>query len=202
MSGDAATLSSGVAWTRGGQCTGPTLARRPFFPGPRPPKVAPVPVAATRSPPSILLSLHVLGLVFASFFSLFLPYPLAHCTPSNAFGSYTRCAFNNSSYPLLTPNPHPLAITRTSPVSAALIIPRSVRANTHPSIHPSPDQDHHHREHAAAAITATTRPVTLAQTRPPARVKRCTNQPLSQTTHLQSFPAVPKLTLRPVIHDP
>jgi hypothetical protein len=41
MSGDAATLFSGVAWTRGGQCTGPTLASRPFFPGLVPQKSRP-----------------------------------------------------------------------------------------------------------------------------------------------------------------
>ena len=39
--------------TRGGQCTGPTLAGSPLLSRPPPPKVAPVPVAAT-APPSLV----------------------------------------------------------------------------------------------------------------------------------------------------
>lgn len=72
---------------------------------------------------------------------LFLPYLLSALSQT-PLATYTRCAFNNSSYPLLTTNPHPLAITRTSPVSAALIIPRSVE---HLSVCQPLDQHNHHR---------------------------------------------------------
>jgi hypothetical protein len=72
---------------------------------------------------------------------LLLPYLLSALSQT-PLATYTRCAFNNSSYPLLTTNPHPLAITRTSPVSAALIIPRSVE---HLSVCQPLDQHNHHR---------------------------------------------------------
>jgi hypothetical protein len=78
----------------------PNPRQSPLLSRPRPPKVAPVPVAATASPPSILSLAHVLGLVFASFFLSSSYHP---STLSNAFGSYTRCALT-SSYQLLTTN--------------------------------------------------------------------------------------------------
>jgi hypothetical protein len=178
MNGDAATLFSGVAWTRGGQCTGPTLARRPFFPGPRPPKSrarsCSSHLKSTSHPP--LAPRTWLGVCFL----LSLPSFNTHCTLSNAFGSYTRCAFT-SSYPLHLTTHKPTSIGyHTNVASLSSFNNTKVSQCEHPPIHPPIARPG--PSHAAAAITATTRHVTLAQTRPPARVKRCTNQPLSQTT--------------------
>jgi hypothetical protein len=78
MSGDAATL---LFWCFLGRAAANAPAQpspvAPSFPASSP-KSAPVPVAATASPPSILSLAHVLGLVFASFFpsSSFLTYYL------------------------------------------------------------------------------------------------------------------------------
>jgi len=142
--------------------------------------------------------LHVLGSVFtsSSFSSSFVTH--YHCTLSNAFGSYTRCA-SNSSYPIQPPIPYPLAITREPPVPAALIIPRSVRTCINPS----------GTQHSTTSTRPSTPPLSSPalwhfpkHDRPPAHAKRRTSQPLSQTTQLRSFPAGSKLTVHPVIHDP
>jgi hypothetical protein len=132
--GDAATLFSGVAWTRGGQCTGPTLARRPFFPGPRPPKSRARSCSShsksTFHPP--LAPRTWLGVCFL----LSLPSFNTHCTLSNAFGSYTRCAFT-SSYPLHLTTHKPTSIGyHTNVASLSSFNNTKVSQCEHPPIHP------------------------------------------------------------------
>ena len=102
----------------------PNPRESPLLSRPRPPKVAPVPVAATSSPPSILSlarSRTWLGVCFLPSFSS----PTR--TLSNAFGSYTRCASNF----FTTNHLHPLASTHEPPtLTAALIIPRFVPSSS------------------------------------------------------------------------
>ena len=171
----------------------PNPRESPLLSRPRPPKVAPVPVAATSSPPSILSLAHVLGLVFASFFLL----PNTHSL-ERLWLLHSLCI--NLFIPLLTHNPHPLAITRTSPVSAALIIPRSVPTSpiNHSISLPSPPRTRH-RRHLCHHPPCDTRPNTATCAR------QTLHQPASpyrKPSSYKAFLRCPKLTLHPVIHDP
>jgi hypothetical protein len=108
----------------------------PLLSRPPPPKVAPVPVAATASPPSILSLAHVLGLVFASFFLLSSSFLLSALSRT-PLAPTLAVHHSTSSYPLL-PQTHIHWLSHESRQSQQLlIIPRSVRTSINESITPS-----------------------------------------------------------------
>lgn len=151
-------------------------------------------------PPSLALHPDLLGfLVFASSsFLLFLRYSLHTALFQPPFGSYTRCA---TPEPLHTHNkPTSIGYSHESRQSQQLlIIPRSVES-VHPafiqsinqSIHPSTNTSTQRQQQLPSPAL----PHLLKQ-RQHTRVKRRTNQPLSQPTLLQSSPVVLQLTLHP-----